>query len=311
MAHFWHITIEDGDDQEERPVPVSSTPKSSVKGGPIRRALSTPRPMQKSGRQWSSARWTPAPPSVATKRNRPPSPRPWRCTPSKVTSKKRSSDSELLRIQALQRHPLAHRSLASIRGADIISYRDRAPRRRPGCSHARRELALISHVFTIARKEWRLESLSNPIELIRQPSVDDARDRRILRADVLTLRDDEMICEHLDELKMICRHACSAELPQIVLFAIEAGMRRSEIAGLLRSNVVIEKRTATLLLTKNGSSRGVPLSSRVAEIVNNQPKCEEGRVFKSRPDTLSKAFSDADSRCSTSLYKRPDPASST
>ena len=33
-----------------------------------------------------------------------------------VTSKKRSSASELSRIQAMQRHPLALRSLASIRG---------------------------------------------------------------------------------------------------------------------------------------------------------------------------------------------------
>lgn len=64
----------------------------------------------------------------------------------------------------------------------------------------RRELALISHVFTIARKEWRMESLSNPVELIHQPSVDDARNRRILSANVWTLQNDELVCEHLDEL---------------------------------------------------------------------------------------------------------------
>ncbi|MDT4851235.1 Phage integrase family protein [compost metagenome] len=175
----------------------------------------------------------------------------------------------------------------------MASYRDQRLAEGLAAATVRRELALISHVFTIARKEWRMESLSNPVELIRQPSVDDARDRRILSADVWTLRDGKLICEHLDELEMICRYARSAELPQIVLFAVETGMRRSEIAGLLRGNIDVEKRTATLPLTKNGSARGVPLSSRAVEIVKSQPKREDGRVFRSRPDTITKAFNDA------------------
>ncbi|MDT4813145.1 Phage integrase family protein [compost metagenome] len=175
----------------------------------------------------------------------------------------------------------------------MASYRDRRLSEGLAAATVRRELALISHVFTIARKEWRMESLSNPVELIRQPSVDDARDRRILSADVWTLRDGELTCEHLDELEMVCRYARSTELPQIVRFAVETGMRRSEIAGLLRDNINVEKRTATLALTKNGSSRGVPLSSRAVEIVKSQPKREDGRVFRSRPDTITKAFNDA------------------
>lgn len=210
-----------------------------------------------------------------------------------VTSKKRSSDSELSRIQALQRHPLALRSLASIRGADMASYRDQRLAEGLAAATVRRELALISHVFTIARKAWRMESLSNPVELIRQPSVDDARDRRILSADVWTLRDGKLICEHLDELEMLCRHARSTELPQIIRFAVETGMRRSEITGLMRTNVDLKKRTAMLPLTKNGSARGVPLSSQAVEIVKSQPKLEDGRVFKSRPDTITKAFNGA------------------
>ena len=120
-----------------------------------------------------------------------------------VTSKKRSSDSELSRIQALQRHPLALRSLASIRGADFASYRDQRLADGLAAATVRRELALISHVFTIARKEWRMESLSNPVELIRQPSVDDARDRRILSANVWTLQSRELVCEYIDELGMV------------------------------------------------------------------------------------------------------------
>lgn len=210
-----------------------------------------------------------------------------------VTSKKRSSDSELSRIKVLLRHPLALRSIASIRGADMAGYRDERLAEGLAPATVRRELALISHVFTIARKEWRMESLSNPVELIRQPSVDDARDRRILSANMWTLQNGELVCEHLDELEMISRHSRSTELPQIARFAVETGMRRGEISGLLRANVDLKKRTALLPITKNGSSRGVPLSSRAAAIIENQPKLEDGRVFKSQPDTITKAFLDA------------------
>ena len=210
-----------------------------------------------------------------------------------VTSKKRSSDSELSRIKVLLRHPLALRSIASIRGADMAGYRDERLAEGLAPATVRRELALISHVFTIARKEWRIESLSNPVELIRQPSVDDARDRRILSANVWTLQNDELVCEHLDELEMISRHSRSTELPQIARFAVETGMRRGEISGLLRTNVDLKKRTALLPITKNGSSRGVPLSSRAVAIIENQLKLEDGRVFKSQPDTITKAFLDA------------------
>ncbi|PKM28655.1 MAG: integrase [Gammaproteobacteria bacterium HGW-Gammaproteobacteria-11] len=210
-----------------------------------------------------------------------------------VTSKKRSSASELSRIQAMQRHPLALRSLASIRGSDMATYRDMRLEAGMAPSTVRRELALISHVFTIARKEWRMESLSNPVELIRQPSVDDARERRILSADVWTRKDGKLVCEHLDELEMIFRHSRSTELPKIVAFAVETAMRRSEITGLLRANVNLNKRVALLPMTKNGSARGVPLSSRAIAILKSLSERCDGRYFKSRPDTITKAFADA------------------
>lgn len=210
-----------------------------------------------------------------------------------VTSKKRSSASELSRIQAMQRHPLALRSLASIRGSDMATYRDMRLEEGMAPATVRRELALISHVFTIARKEWRMESLSNPVELIRQPSVDDARERRILSADVWTRKDRKLVCEHLDELEMISRHSRSAELPKIVAFAVETAMRRSEITGLLRANVNRSKRVALLPMTKNGSARGVPLSSKAVAILESLSERDDGRCFKSRPDSITKAFADA------------------
>ncbi len=38
---------------------------------------------------------------------------------------------------------------------------------------------MISHLFTIAFKEWGMESLTNPIEKIKMPTPAKSRDRRL------------------------------------------------------------------------------------------------------------------------------------
>lgn len=92
---------------------------------------------------------------------------------------------------------------------------------------------------------------------------------------------------------MVCLHSRSAELPKIVAFAVETAMRRSEITGLLRANVSRGKRGDLLPMTKNGSARGAPLSSKAVEILNSLAERDDGRCFKSRPDSITKAFAGA------------------
>lgn len=71
-------------------------------------------------------------------------------------------------------------------------------------------------------------------------------------------------------------------------------MRRGEICSLLRTNVNLEKRVALLPMTKNGSARGVPLSSKAVEVLKNLPERDGvDTYFKGRPDTITNAFADA------------------
>ncbi|MGL4407986.1 MAG: site-specific integrase, partial [Zoogloea sp.] len=94
-----------------------------------------------------------------------------------VTADKRGWETEMHRINALKKHPLAARSLASLRGVDFAKYRDD---RLKECSPAtvKRELVVISHVFNTARKDWSLP-VDNPIASIRKPSAGLHRERRL------------------------------------------------------------------------------------------------------------------------------------
>lgn len=121
MAHFWHSAIDDGDDQEERPYQWHAQIRR--KGWPQQtRTFNT----QVEAKAWATMIERDMDAGVFVSRNEAESTsfaKALQMYAEQVTSKKRSSDSELSRIQALQRHPLTLRSLASIRGA-MASYRD-------------------------------------------------------------------------------------------------------------------------------------------------------------------------------------------
>jgi hypothetical protein len=64
-------------------------------------------------------------------------------------------------------------------GSTSQKYRDQ--RRTLGLAEntIRLELALVSHLYEIARKEWGMESLPNPLKNVRKPSGSRERDRRL------------------------------------------------------------------------------------------------------------------------------------
>ena len=110
----------------------------------------------------------------------------------------------------------------------------------------RLELALLSHLFTVAIQEWGLGLTYNPVLNIRKPSPGEGRNRR------LTADEERRL------LKEVNKHS-NPMLGWIVSIALETGMRSSEITGLRRHQVDVKKRVARLLVTKNDSARTVPL----------------------------------------------------
>jgi integrase len=73
-------------------------------------------------------------------------------------------------------------------------------------------------------------------------------------------------------------------------FALETAMRRSELLDLRWEHINIQKRTAHIPLTKNGTSRTVPLSHAAIEILSSLPRNLNGQVFSVTHFTLSAAI---------------------
>jgi integrase len=171
-------------------------------------------------------------------------------------------------------------------------------------------------VFNIARKEWGMESLSNPVELVRKPQPNNARTRRIAAThpavDIPDAGDAESERGAQDgELERVVASSGSALLPAIIWLAVETAMRRGEIVALRWEHVDLRRRVAHLPATKNGSARDVPLSSRAVSLLQalqddrhaarklgrrDEEAADLSKVFNIRGDAVTRAFERAVAR---------------
>lgn len=165
-----------------------------------------------------------------------------------ITVGKKGAMPERSRIKNLLGDPIAIRSLASIRGSDIASYRDNRIKK-VSAQTVIHEINLISHLFNVARKEWGMENLSNPVEIIKKPKLPNGRDRRLV---------DE------EEVRLLAAAGESSDaLKSLVVVALGTAMRLGELLHLSWIDVDLNKRVALLRDTKNGDTRQVPLSTTV------------------------------------------------
>ncbi|MFM0005755.1 tyrosine-type recombinase/integrase [Paraburkholderia dipogonis] len=225
-----------------------------------------------------------------------------------ISPSKKGATQELSVLKTCKAVDLAKRPLATIRSTDVAKLRDDWLKVYKPATVLRR-LAVLSHVFSIARKEWGMDSLSNPFELIRKPQPKNARSRRIAitNAFIGAEREEEPESQRAaedGELERVAKASGSALLPSIIWLGVETAMRRGEIVSLLWVNVDLNRRVVHLPSTKNGDTRDVPLSSRAVAVIqalkdardNAKHKTSEGdeddigRVFQIRSDAVTRAF---------------------
>jgi len=190
-----------------------------------------------------------------------------------ISSQKKSGDREISTIRWWRASPLSPRFLASIRVTDINTaiVAKRAEGASPGTIHL--YLALLSHLFTVARKHWGMESLSNPVELVHKPKLPSGRTRRL----------------EADEEGLLLAHA-GAGLAPVIQWALATAMRRGEIVELQWEHIDHERSSAYLPETKNGYARSVPLSDQALTLLSGLPKNHRGSVFGMSEYAITRAM---------------------
>jgi integrase len=194
-----------------------------------------------------------------------------------VTVHKKGSVQEKTRIKTWSESKYGKKSLAEIRSSDLATYRDARLAEGVSTNTVRLSLALISHLYTVAIKDWGIEGLSNPVTKLRMPKGSRERDRRPSKAELVA------VIKAAGEIH--------AEMPAVIELAIETAMRRSELLTLRREHV--RGKHALLEDTKNGSRRMVPLSVRARALLESLPARLDGKVFSLAPHSVTLYFGKA------------------
>ena len=213
---------------------------------------------------------------------------------TEVSAKKRGGFVEAQRINRWLKHPLAVRTLGQIRAGDFALYRDQRLAAGISGSTIRLDLAIIRHMYNVARKEWGMEGLANPIDAITLPSPGRPRNRR------LTVDEFDALLGHLHSARNKIVH-------DIVVLARETAMRQGEILAIHYELIDFDARVLCLPITKNGEERLVPLSTQAMEVLKrHKPSGGTGRVFDITSNALRLVFNRALARAQIEDFRFHD-----
>jgi len=145
-------------------------------------------------------------------------------------------------------------TLSEISPKDIYAYK--VMRREEGAAPKtiNNELILMGHAYNMAVKEWEWVD-SNPVNRVSKERVDNLVERW------LTLGEEKRLLA-----------ASPGWLQEIIVFAVNTGLRQGEILGLRWPLVDLERKTLTILEQKNGGRDVLPLNDQSVAVLNSRNK---------------------------------------
>ncbi len=170
-----------------------------------------------------------------------------------VVSKKRSAENQEIIIRAYQRRPIAKKIALLATPQDFAADKTARLMEVSATTYVH-QISIIQHAFDVAMMEWGWPFKENPLRRVKKPKVGKPRARR-------------PSLEEMERLRVALSETRVTWLYPLILFAIETGMRRSEMLRLCWQDINFTARTAFIGITKNGYSRTIPLSTRAITIL--------------------------------------------
>ena len=146
-----------------------------------------------------------------------------------------------------------------------------------------KDLDWINATYNAAIHVWDIPC-NNPVpsartkcRMTRKLKVDAGRERRPTQEEISAL----INYEQYQPINLICE------------FAMHTAMRRVEISSICRQHINYENRTLLIPVTKNGTPRRIPLTTRAAEILKVMTKDStriDGKIFGISPDAITYRF---------------------
>lgn len=195
----------------------------------------------------------------------------------------RAADREMYVLDAFLRHPICNKTLASLSVTDFAKYRDERLQTVTAKS-LKRTLSPINHMFELAREEWGIPLKENPLAKLRLNVTDDKRQRRLRKGELALLLENAASGPVTGRGNHSNRQR-NGYLPLVIQFALETAMRQGEILALRWGQVDLERASLTVLESKNGYSRVIPVTNTAASVLM-QARELSGAGDNPEPDTM-------------------------
>jgi integrase len=112
----------------------------------------------------------------------------------------------------------------------------------------------MSKAFNLSLKEWEWTK-DNPVSRVQREKLDNERDKWLTK--------DE-------EKRLLCNSPIW--LKEIILFALNTGLRQDELLSLEWSRVSLLRKTILIQETKNGKPKTLPLNRIALDVINERSK---------------------------------------
>jgi len=168
-----------------------------------------------------------------------------------------------------------HYSLADITSDMVAEYRDKRLKTvKPATVY--QELSLMRRMFNVARREWKWTK-DNPVA-----DVSFAVGNRNARDRWLTIE---------EEGRLLKGATNPSWLKSFLVLALHTGMRKGEILNLSWTDVDFQRRIVTILKSKNGDKRSIPMSKTLYDVMKGiKVRDISGRVFPISDRSFRAAF---------------------
>ena len=182
-----------------------------------------------------------------------------------VTVDKKGAKQESYKINKLIRNKIANYSLARITPMKIAQFRDTLKEfSKPATIN--KYITLISVAIRTAINEWGIYLPTNPADKIKRLKEPESCDTR------LEPHEESLLFEQATRSKMYWMEA-------IIIVALETGARQGELFRLNADDVDLNKATALLRDTKNGSDRRIGISPKAVEALKGLPAFSVDKRF--------------------------------
>jgi integrase len=199
-----------------------------------------------------------------------------------VAPKRKGSRWEILRCKAFKRADWARKPLADIGQPDLAEWRD-TRQTEVSDGTVLREMTLMHTVFAYARDEWKWINV-HPMDGVKRPPAPKPRKRLITQEEIAGML---VALSYSEQLPI---ETMQQQIAVMFLLALETGMRAGEMHSLRWEHVHLDQKWLRLILTKNGDSRDVPLSTEAIRLIKRMEGISDKKVFTVKAGSRDEMF---------------------